>query len=160
MKPHPIIQNKWRESFVLGYDCIAYGDGSVVFASAYTSYDPNTYETKLYWTPLCDTTVESILKYNDDIWTEVDFFRHPFDFEGQRIVFGDGGMGNEGYIASTTPDGDLNWSMFFTNSNPIIGAHMEGRTIVATGETGFIAHINIDNPADIAVTHENSITDR
>lgn len=30
---------------------------------------------------------------------------------------------------------------------------MEGRTIVAKGETGFIARINIDNPAGISVTH-------
>ena len=153
MKHHPVIQQKWRDGFVLGYDCIAHDDGSVVFASAYSAYDPNTSETRLYWTPLCDTTVDSILKYNDDIWTEVDIFHGPFEFEGQRIVFGDGGMGNEGYVASTTAEGDLNWSLFFTNSNPIMRAHMEGRTIVAKGETGFIARINIDNPAGISVTH-------
>ena len=153
------IQQKWREGFVVGYDCIAYGDGQIVFANAYSVYDPNTHETTLYWSPLCDTTVASLLKYNDDIWTEVDIFRDPFEFEGQKIVFGDGGMGNEGYIASVTPDNDLNWSLFFTNSNPIMRAEMRGRTIVAYGETGFIAHINIDNPADISVTHEKSIRD-
>lgn len=159
MNHHPIIQQKWREGFVLGYDCIAYGDGSLVFANAYSMYDPNTHETTFYWTPLCDTTVESILKYNDDIWTEAGIFDGPFEFEGQRIVFGDGAMGNEGYVSSTTLEGHLNWSLFFTNSNPIMRAYMEGRTIVAKGETGFIAQINIDNPADISVTHENFIKD-
>ena len=158
-KDSKIINQKWREGFVLGYDCIAYGDGRVVFANAYSTYDPNTHETTLYWSPLCDTTLASILKYNDDVWTKVDIFRHPFEFEGQKIVFGDGGMGNEGYIASVTPDNDLNWSLFFTNSNPIMRAEIRGRTIVAYGETGFIAHINIDNPADISVTHENAIRD-
>lgn len=156
---HRLIQQKWRESYVLGYDCIAFGDGRVVFANAYSSYNPNNGETKVYWTPLCDTTVESILRYNDDIWTEVDIFRDPFEFGGQKIVFGDGGMGNEGYVASVTADNQLNWSLFFTNSNPIIGAHIEDRTIIAKGETGFIAHINIDNPADISITHENFIKD-
>lgn len=64
-------------------------------------------------------------------------------------------MGNEGYIASVTPENDLNWSLFFSNSNPIARAEMQGRTIVAYGETGFIAQINIDNPADISVTHKD-----
>lgn len=155
-----VIQDKWRESFVLGYDCLAYGDGRVVFANAYSLYDPNNGETTLYWTPLCDTTVESILRYNDDIWKEVDIFHGALEFEGQKIVFGDGGMGNEGYIASITPDNELNWSMFFTNSNPIMRAEMNGRTLIAYGETGFIAHINIDNPSDISITHENSFKDR
>ena len=100
---------------------------------------------------------KTILQYNDDVWTEVDIFRHPFEFEGQKIVFGDGGMGNEGYIASVTPDNNLNWSLFFTNSNPIMRAEMQGRTIVAYGETGFIAHIDVDYPANISVSHENSI---
>lgn len=150
-----IIQQKWHEGFVLGYDCVTYGSGDVVFANAYSCYDPNTGETSLHWTPLCDTTLGSILKYNDDIWTEVDIFRDPFEFEDQYIVFGPGSMGNEGYIASVTPDNDLNWSVFFTHSNPIMGAHVEGRKIIAKGETGFIAHINIDNPAEISVTHES-----
>ncbi|WP_370234025.1 MULTISPECIES: hypothetical protein [Henriciella] len=156
-KLNETIQQKWREGFVVGYDCIAHGTGRVVFANAYSLYDPNTHETTLYWSPLCDTTVASLLKYNDDIWTGVDIFRDPFEFEGQKIVFGDGGMGNEGYIASVTPENDLNWSLFFSNSNPIAHAEMQGRTIVAYGETGFIAQINIDNPADISVTHKDFI---
>jgi hypothetical protein len=153
------IQQKWRDGYVVGYDCIAYGNGEIVFANAYSVYDPNTHETAIYWSPLCDTTLASLLKYNDDIWTQVDIFRHPFEFEGQKIVFGDGGMGNEGYIASVTPENDLNWSLFFTNSNPIMRAEMQDRTILAYGETGFIARINIDNPADISVTHANFIKD-
>lgn len=150
------IQKKWREGFVVGYDCIAYGDGRIVFANAYSAYNPNTHETTNYWSPLCDTTLASLLKYNDDVWTQIDIFRHPFEFEGQKIVFGDGGMGNEGYIASVTPENDLNWSLFFTNSNPIMRAEMQNRTLLAHGETGFMARINIDNPADISVTHANS----
>ncbi|MCA9177380.1 MAG: hypothetical protein KDB14_23005 [Planctomycetales bacterium] len=153
-KMNPTLQKKWREGFVVGYDCIAFGDGQIVFANSYSAYDPNTHETTLYWTPLCDTTLESLLRYNDDIWTEVDIFRHPLEFDGQKIVFGDGGMGNEGYVASVSSDNNLNWSMFFTNSNPIIRAEMDGRTIEAYGETGFIARINIDDPRETSIAHE------
>lgn len=150
-----IIQSKWREGYAVGHDCIAYGDGKITIAQSYSVYDPNNGETTTYWSPFCDTTIGSMLSYYEDIWTQVDAYHGGFEFEDQRIVFGDGGMGNEGHVASVTPDNHLNWSLFFTNSNPIIRAEMQGRTLVCYGETGFIAKINIDNPANISVAHES-----
>lgn len=150
-----IIQRKWRESYVVGHDCITYGDGKVTIAQSYNVYDPNTGDTETHWSPYCDTSVESMLSYYEDIWTEVDIFHGSFDFEGQRIVFGDGGMGNEGYVASITPENDLNWSLFFTNSNPIIRAEMQARTLICYGETGWIGKIDIDKLSDISVSHES-----
>lgn len=147
-----LIQSKWRDGYVLGYDCIAYGDGRVVIADSYSMHDPNTKTTTHHWSPLCDTSLEAMAKYNDDIWTEVDIFHTPFAFEGQTIVHGDGGMGNEGYVASIGPDNTLNWSLFFTFSNPIMKAEIVDRELICTAEWGVIIRINIDDLTKVSVT--------
>ena len=152
------IQAKWREGYVLGHDCIALSDDHIIMAYAGSIYNPNNGETTVYWRPFCDTTVAGMQKYEEDLWTEIDIYHGPFEFEGQKIVFGPGAMGNEGYVASVTPDNDLNWSIFFTTSNPIMRAEMKGRDLICYGETGFIATINIDDLTKISVTHHESHT--
>ena len=147
-----LIQSKWREGYVIGFDCLAYGDGRVVIAHTYTLYDPNTDVTQRFWSPLCDTTLEGMTKYDEDIWTAVDIFHGTFEFEGQTIVFGDGGMGNEGFVASVGPDNTLNWSLFSVFSNPIMKAEMKDRTLICHGETGLQMAINIDNPTNVKIT--------
>ncbi len=149
-----LIQSKWREGFVIGFDCLAHGDGRVVIAHTYALYDPITDVTERFWSPLCDTTLEGMTKYDEDIWTAVDIFHGAFEFEGQKIVFGDGSMGNEGYVASVGPDNTLNWSLFSTFSNPIIKAEMSDRTIVCHGETGLIITISFDTPTEVKVITE------
>lgn len=145
------IQAKWKESFVLGQDCIAYGDGRVVLANTYGVFDPNTNTQKRYWFPHCDTSVAGLEKYDQDLWTEVDIFHGAFEFESQKIVFGDGGMGNEGYVASITPDNQLNWSIFSTFSNPIMKAEIVGRKLICYGETDITLEIDMDNLTSILV---------
>lgn len=157
MKMTEKIQAKWQAGYVVGYDGIVYGDGKVVMANAYSTYDPNNGKTQLYWSPLCDTTLASIESYNDDVWVEVDIFHGSFEFEGQTIVFGDGGMGNEGYVASITKDNKLNWSLFSTVSNPIMKAEMQGRTLICYGQTGYVAKISIDDLTQVSVTHRDHI---
>ncbi len=145
------IQAKWREGYVLGQDCIAFGDGRVVMANTYSVKDMNSGETQRYWFPLCDTTVKGLEKYEADMWTEVDIWHGPFEFENQKIVFGDGAMGNEGYVASITADNTLNWSIFFTFSNPIMKAEMVDRQLICYGDTGAVITINIDELTKIKV---------
>jgi len=148
MKKHKIIQEKWKQGWLPGFDCITYGDGTFTIASTYSVYDPNNGETKQYWSPLCDTTFDNIIKYDDDIWTEVDIYHGAFEYDNQKIVFGDGGMGNEGYIASTDLKGDLNWAIFFTFSNPIIDHHL-----ICYGDSGVIViDIDLNDITKIKVT--------
>ncbi|MEP3890410.1 MAG: hypothetical protein ABJN69_08070 [Hellea sp.] len=146
------IQAKWKEGFVLGHNCIARADGSVTLASTCRLYDPNTKTYSQTWGPLCDTTVEGLEKYDEDLWTEVDIFHSPFMFENQVIVYGDGGMGNEGYVASTNPDFSLNWSLFFTFSNPITKAEVIDRQLICYGSGTAIVKINMDDLTSISVT--------
>ena len=145
------IQEKWKEGFVLGYDCVTFADGTIVMADTYQTYDPNNGVTKRYWSPLCDTTLEKIEKYNTDIWTACDVFHGSFEHENQRFVFGDGAMGNEGYVASTTRNGELNWSIFFTFSNPICKAKIVDHQLVCHGDTGLVLTVDLSNLTNIQI---------
>lgn len=153
---HPKIQEKWKQGYLPGYDCIVMGEGDIIIGSAYSCYDPNTKETKQYWSALCDTTLESLEKYNDDIWVEVDIFHGSFEYKNQKFVFGDGGMGNEGYIASLSLNDVLNWAIFFTFSNPIIKAEVKGEQLICYGDSGTIIEVNLNNITKIKITHKEN----
>ncbi len=150
------IQEKWNNGFVLGYDCLTFGNGEVVIGNFYSTYDPNNGEIKQYWSPICDTTLDKIQKYNEDIWTPVEVFHGSFSsviYGKQTFVFGDGSMGNEGYIASTTLKGELNWSMFFTFSNPIHKAEIIEGKLICYGDTGTKITIDLNELTKVKVEH-------
>lgn len=146
------IQKKWKDLLVLGHDCIVYGDGRITIGSYYRLFNPNNNETKYYWSPICDTTLEWMEKYDEDLWTEVDIWHGEFIFENQKIVFGDGAMGNEGFIASTSLEGELNWSIFFNFSNPICKAEIIGESLICFGDGGIKINIKLDELHKIKVT--------
>jgi hypothetical protein len=65
-------------------------------------------------------------------------------------------MGNEGYIASTTHNGDLNWAIFSTFSNPIHRAEVKNDHLICYGDTGTIITIDLNNITKIEVTHQEN----
>lgn len=155
MKKHKTIQEKWKQGWLPGFDCITYGNGTFTIANTYSVYNPNNEETKQYWVPLCDTTFNNIIKYEKDIWTEIDVFHGAFEYQNQKFVFGDGGMGNEGFIASTTLNGDLNWAIFFTFSNPIHKAEVKNHHLICYGSPGLVViDIDLNNITKIKVAKE------
>lgn len=141
-----LILKHWTEEHELpGINCIAYADGSITILNIQTCYDPNTHEHTMSCHPLCDTTIESIVKYNDDPWTIVDAWT-SIDYEGGTIYGGDGQMGNEGFIACTDAGGDLVWAFFSAATNPIKQLSIEGRTLIAVNEHDELRiEINLDN---------------
>lgn len=152
---HPKIQEKWRQGYLPSLDCIVMGEGDFVLGNTYSMHNPNNGETKRYWSPICDTTLESIEKYDDDIWVEVDIFHRAFEYKNQKFVFGDEGMGNEGYVASKTLTRVLNRAIFFTFSNPIIKAEVKNEHLICYGDTGAFIDINLNNTTKIKVTLQN-----
>jgi len=147
------IQAQWKNGRVLGFNCIAFGDGRVVVANAY-AVPTETKTRKQYWFPLCDTTLDGLEKYDDDIWTEVQIYHGSFEHDEQTFVFGDGAMGNEGFVASVDAEGILNWSIFFTFSNPIIRAEIDGQDLVCFGDTGTVIRIDLGELTKIDVRTE------
>jgi len=145
------IQEKWKDLLVLGCDAIVYSDGRITIGNHYSFYNPNNNETTYYWSPLCDTILENIEKYDEDIWTYVDIWRGELVLENQKIVFGPGSMGNEGFVASTKLTGELNWSVFFTFSNPICKAEIIEETLICYGDTGCQIKINLNELHEIKI---------
>lgn len=150
------VQAKWKDGLVVGHDCITFGDGRIVIANTYGVILTETGEAERFWFPLCDTTLAGLEKYDEDVWTPIDIYHGSFVHEGHTFVFGDGAMGNEGYIASLNAEGELNWSAFFTFSNPICRAEVTEGWLVCHGDTGCRIRIDPTHLTRIEVSHDPS----
>ncbi|WP_163395860.1 hypothetical protein [Flavobacterium limi] len=146
------IQDKWEKGFLPGIDCIVFEDGKIIIANTYKTIDYNTLENKQYWFPLCDTTIESLENYSDDIWTKVDIFNGSITHGNEKIVFGDGSMGNEGFVASTDRDNQLKWAIFFTFSNPILKAEIVNNELICISELETKISIHLNNVTRISIS--------
>lgn len=101
---------------------------------------------------MCDTTIESISKYNFECWTIVDEWV-CIDYQDGKICGGDGQMGNEGFIACTDAENCLVWGMFFENSNPIKRLEIKDKILIAINEhTELQIEINLENLTQITMT--------
>jgi len=146
-----LIVEHWNsnERRLPGIDCIAYPDGKVIILNCYSLYDPNTKEKELFCRALCDTTIDSLEKYDSTYWTRVGEWT-SINYQGGRIYGGDGTMGNEGFVACTDADDNLIWGIFFENTNPIKSLDIKGRTLVAVNEHSELQiEINLDMLTDI-----------
>lgn len=148
------IQQKWNEGLLPGIDCILFGDGTVIVGNCYSVHNRETNKRRWYWSPLCDTTIGSIEKYEPDIWTEIDIYHGSFDYKDQHIVFGDGAMGNEGFVASTNKNGILNWGIFFTFSNPIYEAEIQGEILICKSDNDIQVAIQLNDLTKIQITYQ------
>lgn len=135
-----------------GVNSIIFPNGTVTILSCYSAYNPNTNESKFYCSPLCDTTIESISKYNVECWTIVDEWV-SIDYQDGKICGGDGQMGNEGFIACTDAEDRLVWGIFFENSNPIKSLEIKDKILIAINEhTELQIEINLEDLTQIKMT--------
>lgn len=138
-----------------GIDCILFGNGEVIIANTYCVKDTNTKKSKQFWFPLCDTTITSLEKYEQDIWTNIDIFHGAINYGEQKIVFGDGSMGNYGYVASTNKKGDLIWGIFFTFSNPIVSAKISNDELICVSELELEIRIQLNDLTNISIENKS-----
>ncbi|MCL2015340.1 MAG: hypothetical protein FWG68_03725, partial [Defluviitaleaceae bacterium] len=136
MKPNKsqnLITENWQKSQLPATNAIIYPCGMLTILDFYKIFNPNTDETAYFCTPLCDTTIDSFLKYNDDCWVKVSEWT-SIPYKNGQIKGGDGGMGNEGFIACVDECGDLLWAMFFDTTNPIKRLKINENTLIAVNE--------------------------
>ncbi len=146
------VQTHWEEQELLGIDCLQRADDSVIILNCYSVKQEEEYV--FYSFPLCETTVQSLEKYNDDLWTEVQVLTQKHHISSENfIVGGEGGMGNEGFIACLDRNNKLHWALFFTDSNPFYEIEIENNLINAFTSKNRKYQINTKNPELVNITY-------
>lgn len=149
-----LIARHWHseERRLPGINCIVFPDGNITILNCCSLYDPNNGKKEFFCRPLCDTTIDSIEKYDAAYWTLVDEWS-GIDYRGGRIYGGDGQMGNEGFIACVDSKDDLLWGIFFENSNPIKSLAIKDDTLIAINEHAELRiEIDLENLTSIKMT--------
>ncbi|MDR0228118.1 MAG: hypothetical protein LBI72_03535 [Flavobacteriaceae bacterium] len=144
-----MIQEKWKQSNVVGLDVITYANGDAINIDITVIQDSTndyTYQKCYAFDYLDKTNLSTLLEmYKGDVWSEVDVFDR-IEVDDYVIICGDGGMGNEGYIARLDQENELVWSLFSTASNPFMKIVVEGDFIYVQSSHNFWMVINkIDN---------------
>jgi hypothetical protein len=148
-----LVTENWlsKERCLPGINCIVYPDGTITILRHYESYNPNTKETKYFCNPVCDTTIDSLIKYDAEYWTRVDEWTN-IEYRGGKIYGGDGSMGNEGFIACVDADDHLLWGIFFEHTNPIKSLSISDKTLIAINEHSEIqVDVNLNELTDIKI---------
>ncbi|AWK06982.1 hypothetical protein HYN56_23220 [Flavobacterium crocinum] len=145
------IQSKWREGLLPLIDGISFANGDIIIANTYRLIDTENNTSKRYWSPLCDTTIESVEKYEGNAWVCVDIFNGEINYGNGKIVFGDGGMGSDGFVAHIDENGDLIWGIFFTFSNPIISAKIIEDKLICMSDAKIEVIIQLNDITKISI---------
>jgi len=135
-----------------GRNCILYPDGTVVVLSLYSSINADGTDKRIYISPVCDTTVQSLEKYDNDLWRDIEV--HPCHFvlpNGDCIKFGEGCMGEEGFVCCEDASGKLKWAFFCGSLNPFCDAELETANSIRVYSTNkYTMVIDLERPWKIS----------
>ncbi|MEC1180011.1 hypothetical protein P9B03_16035 [Metasolibacillus meyeri] len=149
MRINEIIQTNWKNNQLPGLDSLIYISGKVIIMDCYEMINGNFIEK--FVNPICETSIESIMFFNENIWCEID--QHPqVQYHNDKIfICGEGGMGNEGFIANVDKNHNLIWAFFSTVSNPFNKLKLEDNLLTAYSTSDLIYTINIHKPEEISI---------
>lgn len=144
------MREHWDKEELIGINSLIRNDGSVVILNCYSVFSENTKTHHCF--PVCETTTESLEKYNDDIWSQFQIFTEiaTNDF---IYVGGEGAMGNEGILACLDKDKSPIWALFFENSNPFYKLEIVGGLLEAVTSLDLKYQINLEFPEKIKISH-------
>jgi hypothetical protein len=137
-----------------GIDSLVYSDGTLTILNTYSVLSDDDTQ-KYYAFPMADTTIESVEHYNDDVWTEIQPHPDSIVTDECKISFGEGSMGNEGFVAVENKEG-LVWALFSTISNPFISLKIVDGYLWAASDF-LLYKININNPKAISIEHRGDL---
>lgn len=142
----------WSNEELIGINSLQKCNGEIIILNC---YKVNNLNNPLYYSfPLCETTIESLEKFNTDIWTTFDVLSNRIEINNEYIVFGgEGGMGNEGFIACTDCSNNFLWALFFTDSNPFYKIELVNNEIHAFSSYDLVYKIDLKDPKNINISH-------
>lgn len=136
-------------------NCIVYPNGTITLLEFNVFYDSDTNISHAEILPICDTTIESIMKYDDAPWVCIDEWC-IIDTEIGRFSCGDGAFGNDGFVAHTDCGGKLVWALFFNKTNPIKDLKINGDFLIGQSEHDDARiEINLKQLTDIKFIYYN-----
>lgn len=143
-----ILQEHWDREELIGLDTMVFSDGSIKLIDI--SYTENkelisTFGKEYHFGFLAQTNLNEIInKYDDDIWS-VCQVNDKVEINNSYIyACGEGEMGNEGFIVKLDLDGNIQWSLYSTTSNPFY------KIAASEGQLAFISTANFAIVLDIA----------
>jgi hypothetical protein len=145
------LKEKWNQENLVGINSLTRRDGSVVIINI-TSIKIED-RMNYFCQPLCDTTIESIEKYDNDVWTEIQVFCRCSDPQtGNLYLGGEGGMGNEGFIVCLDDQEEPIWALFFQNSNPFHEIVLKENILEARSSLELSYSIDLRTPEKIRIS--------
>ncbi|QYS90040.1 hypothetical protein [Flavobacterium davisii] len=147
------MNEHWMNEQLIGINCLQKNDGTIIIFNCFSYSTEN--KKQHFCVPVCDTTVESIEKYNDDIWTYFEKFSNEIIIDNKfKIYGGEGSMGNEGFIACVDLSDNLLWAIFLTDSNPFYKIEFENNQILAYSSNNLLYKINFSHPERIDIEYK------
>jgi len=144
---------RWRSGDVLHVDGIAFPSGVVTLMTSFTMRTGTT--IRCHAQPLADTSVASLLEYDESIWVPVTTLDSLGWTPAIKIVCGEGPMGNEGFVAATEPQSNFPlWVLFSSHSNPFTALSREGDHIVAEAGYGQSWRIPVAEPTRFSIADD------
>ena len=144
------VQEHWSKSELPGLNAVLFSDGSMIMLNFYAGITKTG--KRHYASPICETTAQSVEKYNGDVWREIQ--QHPASFtlpDGRKVYFGEGTMGQEGFVALTENSDQLIWALFCTDSNPFVSGEFVNGKIRVYSTYDLYFNIDILTPEKITI---------
>ncbi len=105
---------------------------------------------------LCQSTIESYFKYNDEDDTTSFDILTKYENEDYQAFVGEGSMGSDGIIyLIRKSDKKLLWFLFLDNSNPFIKVSIQDDKIVAFNSKEQKWILPISNPQNISIERKS-----
>lgn len=142
------LQDKWVNNKLIGLDII-FSRKSDIREISIDFIKNNTlshsYGKEYHLTYNEKTTLNELLKKEDDLWSEIQINNKLFIDNKYIFLCGEGEMGNEGFIAKTDMNNNIMWFLYSTTSNPFISIKKEKNKIYFQSTLNFHIVLNLDN---------------
>ncbi|MBG2711788.1 hypothetical protein I4558_14205 [Proteus mirabilis] len=143
-----LLQNKWLNNQLIGLDLIYDCSGLIRFIDIDFIKNPQltySYQKEYFLLYEGDTTLNTLLKDNDDIWSEIQINNKVFVDDKHIVLCGEGEMGNDGFIVKTDINNNIKWFLHSTTSNPFINIKQKENDIYIQSTSNFYIVLNLIN---------------
>lgn len=145
-----ILQEHWDQTELIGLDAMTFSDGSIKLIDIVYKENKNlinTFGKEYSFRNLEQTNLNEVVnKFDDDIWSTCQINDHMKIGDNAIYACGEGEMGNEGFIVKLDSDGNIQWSLYSTSSNPFykIVVYKDELAFFSTANFAVVLEISTD----------------